>query len=474
MLLAVLLVLNACQLDPSPTQSTPPATPDIDATKRPSSTPHSQKAEASPSPTQPTSELGVEAEDLKDVVVSFWHPWEGSAEVLISKLAADFNRTNTWSIKVQAASQEGFDGLDENMRAALERNDPPGLVTTYVYQALGWMQGTSSGLLIKLEPYLTDPIWGFDVGEIEDFPPAFWQSDVVEGRRLGLPAGRSAQLLYYNVTWAKELGFESPPATPEQFKSQACAAARANTQDDNPDNDTTGGWIISTRYSTLLGWMEAFGGEILTATDQGYQFNTSSVNQAFTYLRGLFDTGCAWLAEEQSSEEQFAARRGLFAAGSLTGIPLQVKAFELAGNQDQWTVIPFPSPRGQPAIAAYGPSFVVLRSTPAQQLAAWLFVKWLTTPENQVQLALATGYFPVRNSSMELLAEAAADQPQWIAALDLVGYARPEPNLRSWNSVRWAVSDAGIQLFRYYFSSDQVPALTRLLQQTAADLRSTK
>ncbi len=52
----------------------------------------------------------------------------------------------------------------------------------------------------------------------------------------------------------------------------------------------------------------------------------------------------------------------------------------------------------------------------------------------------------------------------------MLEYAVPEPNLPSWRTVRWAVSDAATQLFRYYFTIDQVAELAELLDDTAADL----
>jgi hypothetical protein len=84
----------------------------------------------------------------------------------------------------------------------------------------------------------------------------------------------------------------------------------------------------------------------------------------------------------------------------------------------------------------------------------------------------ASGYFPVRRSAQSLLGDANTGDlgSQWAAALDLVQYAHPEPVFYSWSTVRWAVSDAATQLFRYYFTIDQVPTLVKLLDDTAADL----
>ncbi len=58
---------------------------------------------------------------------------------------------------------------------------------------------------------------------------------------------QSAQVMFYNNTWASELGFDAAPQTADEFKEQACAAAAANDADDTPDNDGTGGLCLLPR-----------------------------------------------------------------------------------------------------------------------------------------------------------------------------------------------------------------------------------
>jgi len=60
--------------------------------------------------------------------------------------------------------------------------------------------------------------------------------------------------------------------------------------------------------------------------------------------------------------------------------------------------------------------------------------------------------------------------PQWAAALELLSRARSEPMFQSWGTVRWALGDASTQLFRSYFTVDQVPTLLAYLERVAADL----
>ena len=48
-----------------------------------------------------------------------------------------------------------------------------------------------------------------------------------------------------------------------------------------------------------------------------------------------------------------------------------------------------------------GELFMVNKSAPAKQAAAWKFLKFLEEPENVTTWAIATGYIPIRKSSAD-------------------------------------------------------------------------
>lgn len=408
--------------------------------------------------------------DLEDIELVFWHSWSGAAEERIDEIIKAFNESNEWGISVESSYQGDYDQSYENLSLSLEDDTRPDIVVGYIYQVSALE--APEEVFTELDKYVNDPIFGLNDEERSDFFPVFWDQNIIADRVVGIPAQQSGQLLYYNESWAGELGFSSQPSTPAEFKRQACAASRANKQDDDPYNDTTGGWIISTDYSVMLGWLYAFGGEIIKPDGEGYQFNAQEVEDALDFLRDMYDDGCSWLSDSQLPESEFANRQGLFASGSVAGIPHQEAAFVNAESSDEWTVIPFPSPHGEAIIDVYGPSFQILNKDETKQLASWLLIKWLTEPENQASLSQVTGFYPVRQSSLENIDLLPRTYPQWAEAVDMLSIARSEPSFPSWRIVRWAVSDAATQLYRYYFDIDQVTSLVRLLDRTANDLHN--
>jgi ABC-type glycerol-3-phosphate transport system substrate-binding protein len=411
--------------------------------------------------------LGLKAEQVQNLQVRVWHVRQTGAEDIFTDLAEEFSQTNPWGIQVQTASFEDAAELADQIQANLY-GELPDLAPLYPYQTAHL--GAGGGRLVDLAPYVSDPEWGFTPEERADFSPPFWDEPAAGGRRFGIPYYRLAQVLYYNEGWAEELGFDQPPATAQEFQDQACAAAQAVSSESEGVRERRGGWLVDTSTATAAGWLAAFGGNLQPSGAQGYALNTPETRQAFEYLRGLYDQGCAWSGENVSPLSEFAARQALFSAGSIAGLQSQAAAFAQAGRAEAWTVLPFPSPEGQPAVFTYGPTLSILKSAPERQLAAWLFLKWLVSPESQKKLVEATGVLPVRPSAIGQLGEYRSAQPQWAAALDLLPYARPEPGDLSWKTVRLVLSDAAAQLFDPLFQASQIPELIEMLDATAAEM----
>ena len=168
----------------------------------------------------------------------------------------------------------------------------------------------------------------------------------------------------------------------DEFRQQACAANASFLKDADPKNDGYGGWIVDTDWQTTYSWLLAFGGGV--ADGSSYGLRTDPNLAALQFIKGLFDSHCAWLSTEPTPFDSFARRSALFISGDLAELPTEMESMKSLKNSDEWTVLPFPGPQAS-GLVAYGPSYTVLKSTPEKQLAAWLFARWLLSPESQAQ-----------------------------------------------------------------------------------------
>ena len=453
-----ILFLSACNPSVSPVLST--------RTPRPGTTQNAPAADT-PVPVPATSSLDVDPEALRGARVEVWYPWFGAEASLFESQVAQFNTENEWGIIVSGESKGNYGELFLQIETAIEASSFPQVVIAFPEHALAWQEQ-----VVDLKPYVTDPEYGWDPFEISDFPSVVWSQDEVDDKRFGLPAQRTARFLLYNQSWARELGFDAPPATSTEFEEQACAAHRALGSDNDPGNDALGGWIIDVHAMTPLSWMIAFDGG--AQGEGGYRFLRNENIAAFRFVKVLQQRNCAWVpSPDLSVFDRFARRQALFVTASLEDLPAQVRAFSAAGSTDEWTVLKFPGDE-QDALVVYGSSFIMLESDDATQLASWLFLRWILSPENQARWVQSTGLFPLRDSTMELLADYSASHSQWAAAVNLLPEGETTPRLASWRLVRVMLADGFRDMFDTIRHPDltdgQVPLILRQMDETAEDL----
>ena len=417
--------------------------------------------------TPAVSKLNVDVDALRGAQVTVWHPWFGAEASLFESQIAQFNTENEWGIIVSVESKSNYSELFSRTNAALAESANPNIVIAFPEHAIGWREN-----VVDLNTYVPDPIFGISSLDISDFPSVIWLQDEVDGLRLGLPAQRTARFILYNQTWARELGFDSAPENSSDFERQACAAHAALGKDEDETNDALGGWLIDDNAMTPLSWMLAFDGGVQEAN--GYRFMAPANIDAFKYLKILQQKSCAWVASpEISAYDRFASRQALFATASLEDLVDQSRAFGVLGSNDEWVVLPFPG-KATTAFAVYGSSYVMFRSDDVTQLAGWLFMKSMLSAENQARWVQSTGLFPLRNSTMDLLAEYSASHPQWAQGVELLPNGSTTPKLSSWRIVKIMMADGFRDMFdtiRHPELTDgQIPLILKQMEETADEL----
>lgn len=455
-LFSILFALSACS----------PPTPFVSGTgtPRPKVT---DNASLTDTPIPAASRLNVDREALRGAQVNVWHPWFAAEASLFESQVAQFNTENEWGIIVSAESKGNYSELFLQTETALEESAHPQIVIAFPEHALTWQER-----VVDLTPYVSDPMYGLSPSDVSDFPEVIWNQDEVDGERYGVPAQRTARFILYNQSWARELGFDSPPATSSEFEQQACAAHKALGSDQDANNDALGGWLIDTHPMTPLSWMLAFGGGV--QEEDGYRFLTPGNIAAFRFVKTLQQKNCAWVASlDLPVPDRFAARQALFGTISLEDLPDQARAFSAANNTDEWTVLKFPGDE-RDALVLYGSSFIMFESNDVTQLASWLFMRWMLSAESQVRWVQTTGLFPLRNSTMSLLGDYSSTHPQWTESVNLLAESEPTPQLASWRVVRVMLEDGFRDMFDTIRHPDltegQVPLILKQMDDIAEDL----
>lgn len=402
-------------------------------------------------------EVDLEQADPRGQKVTFWYQHTLKREEMLSALIAEFNRTNAHGIEVRGEYSGSYSDIYNKMLVGLQSGSLPSLTVAYNNQASVYYLNEG---VVDLEPYMDSPRWGLSAEERADFFPAFLAQDNFRGAQVAFPPNRSMELLYYNADWLKELGYDGPPTSWEEF-TEICRRAKGQGFSKAEDEKRHFGFLLGVDASRLASMTFSRGGDFMRGGL--YTLNTPEIREGLLLMRALMQEGAVEMISEPGQEtNDFGMGQVLFVTDSSTGIPYVVSAVE-SGLDFAWDVAPLPRSLEEPVVNVYGASVAVCRTTQEQQLAAWLFVKWFTEPEQQARWVEASGYFPVRKSTAGKLQSYFADHPLYAKAYGWLDYGKPEPGVTGYESVRRLIARAMVDVVLEGEDAEEV--LSRLEQE---------
>lgn len=455
--LVLAMAITACKPETTKPQGTATATPKVNKTAQAQMTPTATKM----------PEISTDPKGLSDVQITYLHPWSDETGRVMDMLVDEFNQSNEWGINV-LLREPGSTGLAiQDLRAS--ESGTVNVAALPINELLYQDQNQFS--VMDLNAYAASSRVGFSEDERSDFQPVFWNDNLVGGKLYGIPAQQSAAVMFYNATWAKELGFSSTPQTSEAFRLQTCAANALLRKDNDYLNDGLGGWIVSTDADSLFSWLNTYGAVDFAAPIE--KLNNSKVSEGMTYLFNLQAKACAWSGRTPEPYDYFAMRQALVYSGTTQDIIPQTAAFTRSGKADEWQVMAYPG--GEDSILlTNGLAYGVFKSDEQKELAAWLFIRWLSQPVNQARLLQSSGSLPLGTKVLENMTSFEATYPQWQTALALLPQAKSLPAQANGAIIRMVVEDAGTFLFKPEFTAEGIPDLLYQVDSTIKELSNRK
>jgi multiple sugar transport system substrate-binding protein len=391
------------------------------------------------------------------ITLTFWHPWPGEMANLVAEMVGEFNSTNTWGIKVNSELHSDETVFIDDMNQAIQNGKPPDLIAAPSYY-LNYLNDNKF-ILQDLSKYINSPTWGLSKDVTDSFFPVFWNEDLVSNKRLGIPAYRSGYFIFYNLTWTKELGYSQSPSNIDEFKNQTCKAGLTYLNDNDPSNNGTGGWVYSYNPNAFYSWLKAFRNENVTNENMATILGRNENTEAGNYLSKLFLDNCAWIGRQQQPFEYFSNRQALAYSGRMEDILTQEKVNKLNNSLDQWTVIPYPSNFSNPILLVDGASYAISTADEIKATAAWIFIRWMLNPENQVRVIEKSGTFPLSSTAMEMLSSFKAMHPVWAAALQYLPIIQNSPSEPKWGLTKEILMDISWKIIQFNTKTTDIPII---------------
>lgn len=350
----------------------------------------------------------------------------------MQRLADQFNAANP-GYYVVPLNQGTYDPLSQKINAAITAGTFPDLaVGTSGDLADYWR----AGALVPLDAYLDDSQVGLDAATRADMNPELY-FDRVDGRTIGLSFGRSEQVLFYNASLLGAAGFDHPPSTWDEF-DRMCAGASKPPE--------TGCYAFLPNPTTFAGWVWSRGGEYASADEKNARFDNPAGIESLAWLQNLAGKKWAYTPGGAFGDQvDFSNGNVIFTFGSTTALPFYAQAMRDAGQSFAWGIAPFPrGPAGAPVVPVLGPSAAVFKTTPDRQRGAWLFLRFLLSPQVQLFWTQETTYFPARRTVLDQIAglnpdalrqsnpSFAALLPLYQRAVSFIPFGRREPTAAAW------------------------------------------
>ena len=310
------------------------------------------------------------------VEITFWPAMNGDQDKSLQGLVDKFTKENP-NITVTLQNQSSYADLQQKITATTA--SPKNLPTiTQAYP--DWLlNAIDENLVLDLKPYIENETLKFD--NYDDIVKGFREASTLDGKIYGIPFNKSTEVLWYNKTLFDKLNLKVP-TTYEEFEDVA-------QQIKEKENIVAGGFdSLSNYYTTYLK------NEGVTFDSKLDPTSKKSEDAVDYYLDGVEDGYFRIAGTDKYLSAPFGNETIAMYVGSNAG-----EAFVKQGVADKFEIGVASYPAKE--VMQQGTDLFIFNSaTSEQKTAAYEFLKFLTTKENQITWAKETGYIPVRESAI--------------------------------------------------------------------------
>lgn len=303
--------------------------------------------------------------------ITFWHSMTGAQETSLTELTEQFNEENEYGITVTLVYQGSYSDLSTKLTANAAADTLPDLSQAYNSWLINYLDK-----VVALDDFVAN-----DYDDYEDILESYREETSEFGFINAMPFNKSTYVYFYNKTLFDELGLEAPTTWDDLLTIGETFLEEKG--------------MVSLGFDDLAGMLEATLHQNGTdyVSEDGALFDNEAGLEALNYIMDLYNSGYARLAGEDGyfsgplSNQLVAAY-----VGSSTGVSyISTEGWELGvaalpGNTDY-------------AANTAGTNIVMFSQDSNKQLAAWEYLKFITSVDATVKWAIDTGYLPVRQSA---------------------------------------------------------------------------
>ncbi|MEO0078043.1 MAG: ABC transporter substrate-binding protein [candidate division WOR-3 bacterium] len=322
------------------------------------------------------------------VTVTFWHAMGGESQKTLKAMVDSFEHKHP-NIHVELVGMGNYDALSQKLMGAVAAKNPP----TIAQQYENWTaQLHHGGELVYLDSFVHGPD-GLAPEELADIYPALLANNSWDGKLLTLPFNKSVPVYYYNVPMFRSAGYEEFPKTWPEFRD----AARKLTRRDEKGNVEVWGAAGGTDIWIFGSMLFQKGGRFVSEEDGPAEFNSPLGVAALQFQVDMV------LQDKTQNTDVGRTPMDDFLVGRMACLTGSSTWRAPVVDKETFPVGMAPIPIwDKPAAIVYGTNIGMFRQAkPEEKAAAWKFIKWFISPEQQVLWSLGTWYVPIHRRCLE-------------------------------------------------------------------------
>ena len=379
-----------------------------------------------------------------DVTIELWHSNGATIETALNNYAEDFMELYpNVTVKI-TKSGNNYDELRQNVINAIRGGELPNIVQNYPDHVMEYID---NGAVIPLTPYIYDVNWGYNPAVEEesflDILLSYRRENsqyTSDGEYYSLPFNKSTEVMIYNKTIMDALIEEGVitevPTTWQGLFAIADDMRRVaveggiiddvidilNTSDSESvhksaeERQSIKDNFVPIAYDSpanaFITLTRQWGGKYTGVSADGeglILFDNPQTREALSYFfdnrdsddaAGAFTIPGRWGTEYASDAFKVAQTAVTF--GSTGGARYNTPTIVNDQLAFEFGVAPMPYnadlPENRTAIQQGTNMSITTAGTDQEKLASWLFLKFLTSKDIQLDFALETGYSPIRSS----------------------------------------------------------------------------
>ena len=327
-----------------------------------------------------TSDTNKIPKVTKKTTVVFWHGMQGQQETTLKKLAKEFEAKNS-NIKIKLEQQGDYDNLQAKLTSTMQ--SPKNLPTiTQAYP--GWLQSAAKNkMLVNLTPYINNKEVGWGSVAASEIKQGMLDGAKINGTQYGIPFNKSIEVLIYNPDMLKKYGITKVPSTNAELKQAAQTIyQKSNHKVVGAGFDNLNNYYVlgmkneGQNFSSKVDFTGKESSRVLDYFVKGEKAGYFRMPGSDKYLYVPFTNQKLAMFVTSSSTETWikqAAKKGF--------------KYEVAARPGKYTM--------QQGTDIY----MFSHASAMEKAAAFKFMRFLSSKENQIKWAKETGYIPVNEDA---------------------------------------------------------------------------